>query len=202
MQSTQVDRVADGDSVVIAAQLEAQLECEPDPRGAVDGDHTGKPGWSGLHRDALLGDGAGGLDALRRDVQVHSLPVGRHPVGGGSALSTSIDGWPTPTSRRCTSISAGGGMKIAVAHGTDMVFAKQVQIGGRQFDGLVSESTGCDTVTARMRRVTEGIPPDGTRLRRTGPMCTRSGAGDARWPGPRTADRPSGSPQGSTARSS
>ena len=50
-----------------------------------------------------------------------------------------------------------GGMKIAVAHGTEMVFAKQVQIGGRQLDGLISESAKCDITTARMRRIADGI---------------------------------------------
>ena len=53
-----------------------------------------------------------------------------------------------------------GGMKIVVAHGTEMVFAKQVQIGGRQLDGLVAEGTGCDVFTARMRRIADGITED------------------------------------------
>jgi Tfp pilus assembly PilM family ATPase len=53
-----------------------------------------------------------------------------------------------------------GGMKIVVAHGTEMVFAKQVQIGGRQLDGLVAEGTGCDVFTARMRRIADGLSDD------------------------------------------
>jgi Tfp pilus assembly PilM family ATPase len=50
-----------------------------------------------------------------------------------------------------------GGMKIVVAHGSEMVFAKQVQIGGRQLDGLVAEGSGCDIFTARMRRIADGL---------------------------------------------
>ena len=50
-----------------------------------------------------------------------------------------------------------GGMKIAIAHGCEMVFAKQVQIGGRQLDGLIAERSGTDQFTARMRRINDGM---------------------------------------------
>lgn len=50
-----------------------------------------------------------------------------------------------------------GGMKICLSHGQEIVFAKQVRIGGRQFDALVAKSTGCDARTARQRRMEQGV---------------------------------------------
>ncbi|MEE2681818.1 MAG: hypothetical protein VX641_05540 [Planctomycetota bacterium] len=53
-----------------------------------------------------------------------------------------------------------GGMKVAIAHGAGVVFAKQVQIGGRLLDGLIAERSVIDQFTARMRRIDEGLMED------------------------------------------
>ena len=68
-----------------------------------------------------------------------------------------------------------GGMKIAIAHGSKMIFGKQVQIGGRQLDGLIAERSGTDLFTARMRRISEtrqgeSSPPSTARERVAPPV--------------------------------
>ncbi len=71
-------------------------------------------------------------------------------LGDASACSMYVDlGW--------------GGMKVAITHGDELVFAKQVQIGGRQLDELIAERSGTDTFTARIRRIDECVNGDGIR---------------------------------------
>ena len=48
-----------------------------------------------------------------------------------------------------------GAVKVAVARGTDLVFARIIHIGGRQFDEIAASSWGCTAAMARMRRITE-----------------------------------------------
>ena len=48
-----------------------------------------------------------------------------------------------------------GAIKVAVARGTDLVFARIIPIGGRQFDEIAAATWGCTASAARIRRVTE-----------------------------------------------
>ena len=48
-----------------------------------------------------------------------------------------------------------GSVKVAVARGTDLVFARIIQIGGRQFDEISAAAWGCTNSAARIRRIQE-----------------------------------------------
>lgn len=48
-----------------------------------------------------------------------------------------------------------GAVKVAVARGTEMVFARIIHIGGRQFDEIAARSWGCTNADARNRRIEE-----------------------------------------------
>ena len=48
-----------------------------------------------------------------------------------------------------------GAVKVAVARGTELVFARIIHIGGRQFDEIAASTWGCTTAVARMRRIAE-----------------------------------------------
>ena len=48
-----------------------------------------------------------------------------------------------------------GAVKVAVARGTQLVFARIIHIGGRQFDEIAAATWGCTGAAARMRRITE-----------------------------------------------
>ncbi|MDA1026923.1 MAG: hypothetical protein O3A19_10920 [Planctomycetota bacterium] len=48
-----------------------------------------------------------------------------------------------------------GAVKVAVARGTDLVFARIIQIGGRQFDEISAAAWGCTNAAARIRRIQE-----------------------------------------------
>jgi Tfp pilus assembly PilM family ATPase len=50
-----------------------------------------------------------------------------------------------------------GAVKVAVARGTDLVFARIIQIGGRQFDEISAAAWGCTNMAARARRIQEEI---------------------------------------------
>lgn len=162
VQPVQVERTTGADeSVLAAAQLESQLECAPGSlvvraRPILQGTRDGRPitetlCWAMAREDAMRY-----VDLFKsmrcRLVGMHSQV--RAIVSAFSHLSRRAS-----DATICTMyIDLGwGGMKIGVAHGNEMVFAKQVQIGGRQIDGLVAESSGCDVATARMRRITAGL---------------------------------------------
>lgn len=49
--------------------------------------------------------------------------------------------------------------KAAIGHGPDLVFAKSVAIGGRNFDQLVAQTFRCDLASARARRIAENMLP-------------------------------------------
>ena len=162
MQPVQVERIAGADvSVLAAAQLESQLECIPGSlvvraNEITHGNRDGRSFTETLCWAMAREDSMRYVDLFK---SIRSRLVGIHPQV--RAVVSAFD----HLNRRASDASictmyvdlGWGGMKIAVAHGTEMVFAKQVQIGGRQFDGLVAEATGCDMMTARMRRITEGI---------------------------------------------
>ena len=48
-----------------------------------------------------------------------------------------------------------GAVKVAVARGTDLVFARIIQIDGRQFDEISAAAWGCTNSAARIRRIQE-----------------------------------------------
>ena len=48
-----------------------------------------------------------------------------------------------------------GAVKVAVARGTRLVFARIIHIGGRQFDEIAASTWGCTTAEARSRRIIE-----------------------------------------------
>ena len=48
-----------------------------------------------------------------------------------------------------------GAVKVAVARGTELVFARIVHVGGRQFDEVAARSGGCTAAVARIRRIEE-----------------------------------------------
>ena len=50
-----------------------------------------------------------------------------------------------------------GATKVAIGHGTETVFAKSVQLGGRHLDQVVAASLRCDLATARARRIAEAM---------------------------------------------
>ena len=52
-----------------------------------------------------------------------------------------------------------GSTKVAIAHGRDLVFAKNIAIGGRHFDQLVSQALKCDITAARARRIEQDLIP-------------------------------------------
>lgn len=162
VQPVQVEAVPGGDpSVLAAAQLEAQLECLPGSLvvrasevagGTRDGRaYSETLCWAMAREDSMRYVEL--FRAMRcRLVGLHSQV--RAIVSAFSHLSRRSS--DTTTSTMYVDLGWGG-MKIAVSHGAEMVFAKQVQIGGRQLDGLIAEATGCDITTARMRRIADGI---------------------------------------------
>ena len=160
MQPIQIDR---SDSInhseVVTAQLEAQLNKMPgtlvvrsnpiaetlkDGRSA-----TEMLCWAMAHEDAMRHVSLFKTMKLKL-VALH--PQARSIVGAFDHLNRRAG-----DSETCTMyVDLGwGGMKIAIAHGSDMIFGKQVQIGGRQLDGLISDRSGTDMFTARMRRISE-----------------------------------------------
>lgn len=46
-----------------------------------------------------------------------------------------------------------GGTRIAIAHGTQIVFARSIDIGGQHFDQLIAKQLGCDLHAARAHRL-------------------------------------------------
>ena len=178
MQPIQIER---NDSLnrseVVAAQLESQLERMPgslvvrshsiaetlkDGRSAIE-----MLCWAMTHEDAMR------HVSLFKSMKLKL--VGLHPqaraiVGAFDHLNRRISDNET-----CTMyVDLGwGGMKIAIAHGPQMIFGKQVQIGGRHLDGLISEGSGTDMFTARMRRVSEirqgELTPSSTARERIAP---------------------------------
>lgn len=52
-----------------------------------------------------------------------------------------------------------GSTKVAVARGTELVFARMIHVGGRQFDEVAAAHWGCTTAEARERRVAEEAVP-------------------------------------------
>ena len=160
VQPVQVDRsTPDEQQALATAQLESQLERMPGSL-VVRSNPIAESARDGRAATEMLCWAMAREDAMRYVDLFKSCKcklVGLHPqvrsiIGAfdhlnrrsaDSAVSTMyVDlGW--------------GGMKIAIAHGTEMVFAKQVQIGGRQLDGLISERSGTDMFTARMRRISE-----------------------------------------------
>ena len=52
-----------------------------------------------------------------------------------------------------------GSTKVAVGHGTRLVFAKCIAIGGRHFDQTVAQMFKCDLAAARVRRMSEDLLP-------------------------------------------
>ncbi|MBL9120915.1 MAG: pilus assembly protein PilM [Phycisphaerae bacterium] len=52
-----------------------------------------------------------------------------------------------------------GSTKVAIGHGTRLVFAKCIAIGGRHFDQTVAQMFKCDLTAARMRRMSEDLLP-------------------------------------------
>ena len=48
-----------------------------------------------------------------------------------------------------------GSTKVAVARGTELVFARMIHVGGRQFDEVAASHWGCTTAEARRRRVAD-----------------------------------------------
>ena len=209
VQSTQVDRVADGDPVVIAAaQLEAQLECEPGSlvvrsteitQGNRDGRaYTEMLCWAMAREDSMR--------YVEMFKSIRCRLVGIHPQVRSVVSAFEHLNRRLADADICTMyVDLGwGGMKIAVAHGTDMVFAKQVQIGGR---GSTDSSPNRPAATRSpcFVRVTEGISagraPVSAARDRCAPAAGLACSGRG-WPGPRWPrrcdfldghpDRPSG----------
>jgi Tfp pilus assembly PilM family ATPase len=52
-----------------------------------------------------------------------------------------------------------GSTKVAIAHGSNLAFAKRVAIGGRHFDQVVAQALKCDLTAARARRMSEDLMP-------------------------------------------
>lgn len=52
-----------------------------------------------------------------------------------------------------------GTTKVAIGHGPRLVFAKNIGIGGRHFDQVVSQMFKCDLAAARLRRMSEDLLP-------------------------------------------
>lgn len=48
-----------------------------------------------------------------------------------------------------------GAVKVAVARGSELVFARIIHIGGRQFDEIAAATWGCTASAARVRRIAE-----------------------------------------------
>ena len=162
VQPVQIERVNGGDeSALAAAQLESQLECIPGSlvvraREIAQGSRDGRIFTESLCWAMAREDSMRYVDLFK---SMRCRLVGMHPQVCAMVNAFSHQNRRASDSTVCTMyVDLGwGGMKISVAHGNEMVFAKQVQIGGRQLDGLVAESSGCDMVTARMRRVNEGM---------------------------------------------
>ena len=176
VQPVQVERSTPEDQHALAtAQLEAQLErmpgtlvvrATPIAESARDGrSATEMLCWAMAREDSMRY-----VDLFK---SVKCKLVGLHPQV--SAVTGAFDHLNRRTSDASIStmyVDLGwGGMKIVIAHGTEMIFAKQVQIGGRQMDGLISERSGTDLFTARMRRINDGMQeqerPESTARERT-----------------------------------
>ena len=162
VQPVQIERVNDeDDSLLAAAQLESQLECMPGSL-VVRAREIALASRDGRVIKETLCWAMAREDSMRYVELFRSMRcrlVGMHPqvcamVQAFSHLNRRSGDNETSTMY----VDLGwGGMKVSVAHGGEMVFAKQVQIGGRQIDRLVCEAKGCDMTTARMRRAKDGI---------------------------------------------
>lgn len=52
-----------------------------------------------------------------------------------------------------------GSTQVTIAHGTKLVFARSVQLGGQHFDQLISRSMNCDAAAARAHRLSLKATP-------------------------------------------
>jgi Tfp pilus assembly PilM family ATPase len=162
VQPVQVERINEADpSSLAAAQLETQLECIPGSlvvraREIASGTRDGRAYSETLCWAMAREDSMRYVDLFK---QMRCRLVGMHSQVRAIVSAFSHLSRRSSDSTTCTMyVDLGwGGIKIAVAHGAEMVFAKQVQIGGRQLDGLIAESSKCDIATARRRRISEGI---------------------------------------------
>ncbi len=50
-----------------------------------------------------------------------------------------------------------GATKVAIAHDSQLVFARAMQIGGRNIDERIAQRLGCDAATARAQRISEQV---------------------------------------------
>lgn len=173
VQPVQVERINEADpSSLAAAQLETQLECIPGSlvvraREIASGTRDGRAYSETLCWAMAREDSMRYVDLFK---QMRCRLVGMHSQVRAIVSAFSHLSRRSSDSTTCTMyVDLGwGGIKIAVAHGTEMVFAKQVQIGGRQLDGLIAEASKCDIATARMRRIADGIsaaPTPGSNAR-------------------------------------
>jgi type IV pilus assembly protein PilM len=160
MQPIQIERgESKNHSEIVTAQLEAQLERMPGSL-VVRSHSIAETLKDGRAATEMLCWAMTHEDAMRHLTLFKSMKlklVGLHPqaraiVGAFDHLNRRTSDSETTTMY----VDLGwGGMKIAIAHGSKMIFGKQVQIGGRQLDGLISERSGTDLFTARMRRISE-----------------------------------------------
>ena len=162
VQPIQVDRSTTEEQHALAtAQLEAQLERMPGSL-VVRSSPITDSARDGRSMTELLCWAMAREDAMRHVELFKSAKcklVGLHPqvqsiIGAFDHINRRASDAMT-----CTMYVDLGwsGMKIAIAHGSEMVFGKQVQIGGRHLDGLIAERSGTDQFTARMRRINDGM---------------------------------------------
>lgn len=69
-----------------------------------------------------------------------------------------------------------GGMQIAIAHGSELRFARHVNIGGRELDQIIMRGMKCDMSTARAHRLGLAKPPAAAS---TAPAPAPTGSGQA-----------------------
>ena len=149
------------DNEQIAAMLQVQLNCSPSSL-VVRSEHVGQTSRDGQVRQENICF-AVSRDEIMRYVEMfkkNKLSL----VGVHSEIPMLLRSFDHLHRRDADAqvntlyVDLGWGhAKVAISHGTSMVFAKCIQLGGRHFDQLVSDSLHCDLDSARKHRIRHGI---------------------------------------------
>ena len=167
MQFPKSDNVDLADLVKVG--VPSALNCDPDAlilrHFAVDGAAT--PGSGGTHDGSAMKQEVICMAAAREFVQriMQAIRgaglecVGIHPEAVATVRAFEHINRRIADQHVCTLYLdlACGTTKVWIAHGSTLIFAKTIQLGGRDLDATVARALDLDTATARARRLAASV---------------------------------------------